>query len=53
MNPTTGKRHRRVNDLLAGMSPLPLVSNDPRWCNYKQTSEEGEASVCVFVPLIS
>jgi antirestriction protein ArdC len=41
VNTVTGHRYRGVNLFVLGMSPLALVSNDPRWCSYRQAAARG------------
>jgi antirestriction protein ArdC len=41
VNAATGHRYRGVNLFVLGMSSLALVSNDPRWCSYRQAAARG------------
>jgi antirestriction protein ArdC len=41
VNAVTGPRYRGVNLLVLGMSSHALVSNDPRWCSYRQAATRG------------
>jgi antirestriction protein ArdC len=41
VNAVTGHRYRGVNLFVLGMSSLALVSNDPRWCSYRQAAARG------------
>jgi antirestriction protein ArdC len=41
VNAATGNRYRGVNLFVLGMSSLALVSNDPRWCSYRQAAARG------------
>jgi antirestriction protein ArdC len=41
VNAATGHRYRGVNFFVLGMSSLALVSNDPRWCSYRQAAARG------------
>ena len=41
VNAVTGRRYRGVNLFVLGMSSLALVSNDPRWCSYRQAAARG------------
>jgi antirestriction protein ArdC len=41
VNAATGHRYRGVNLFVLGMSPLAMMSNDPRWCSYRQAVARG------------
>ena len=41
VNAVTRHRYRGVNLFVLGMSPLAVVSGDPRWCSYRQASARG------------
>jgi antirestriction protein ArdC len=41
INAATGHRYRGVNLFVLGMSPLAMMSNDPRWCSYRQAVARG------------
>jgi antirestriction protein ArdC len=41
VNAVTGHHYRGVNLFVLGMSSLALVSNDPRWCSYRQAAVRG------------
>jgi antirestriction protein ArdC len=41
VNAATGHRYRGVNLFVLGMSSRALVSNDPRWCSYRQAATRG------------
>jgi antirestriction protein ArdC len=41
VNAVTGRCYRGVNLFVLGMSSLALVSNDPRWCSYRQAAARG------------
>jgi antirestriction protein ArdC len=40
-NAATGTRYRGINVLTLGMSPLAVMTSDPRWATYKQAQERG------------
>jgi antirestriction protein ArdC len=41
VNAATGHRYRGINLFVLGMSPLAFVSNDARWCSYRQAAARG------------
>jgi antirestriction protein ArdC len=41
VNAVTGHRYRGVNLFVLGMSPLAIMSGDPRWCSYRQAAARG------------
>jgi antirestriction protein ArdC len=41
VNAATGHRYRGVNLFVLGMSPLAMMSSDPRWCSYRQAVARG------------
>jgi N-terminal domain of anti-restriction factor ArdC len=41
VNAATGHRYRGVNLFVLGMPSRALVSNDPRWCSYRQAAARG------------
>jgi antirestriction protein ArdC len=41
VNAATDHRYRGINLFVLGMSSLVLVSNDPRWCSYRQAAARG------------
>ncbi len=41
MNAVSARCYKGINTLVLGMSPLAFASGDPRWCTYKQASDQG------------